>query len=354
VWNVDRSDLEPVFEPQQQNLIPVWHPWPGEELTLSFSKPEAIPGDTVTVQHVLHETSLGSRQRTTELALDLECSLGTDFVIELDADAEISSLRLDDLVMPVRREEGKLFIPAHPGKQSIKVAWRTAEPMMTLVRAGEVKFPGDASNITTVIRVPESRWILWTAGPQRGPAVRFWAILAVAILAACVLGSLAISPLRRLEWVLLALGLTQVHIAAALVVVGWLFLVAWRGRLDHTEMRRWQFNVLQVVLILLTLTALAILVVVVGEGLLGNPEMFIMGNHSSRTRLEWFQPRVHQPLPDPQVVSISVWYFRGLMLAWALWLAAALIRWLNWGWRQFSHGGGWKRAPRKPAVPVLG
>jgi hypothetical protein len=47
------------------------------------------------------------------------------------------------------------------------------------------------------------------------------------------------------------------------------------------------------------------------------------------------------------VISISVWFYRLLMLAWALWLAAALLRWLHWGWSQFSHGGGWKRIFRR-------
>jgi len=44
------------------------------------------------------------------------------------------------------------------------------------------------------------------------------------------------------------------------------------------------------------------------------------------------------------------------MLAWALWLAAALLRWLKWGWNQFSHEGCWKRMGKKkekapPALP---
>jgi hypothetical protein len=30
------------------------------------------------------------------------------------------------------------------------------------------------------------------------------------------------------------------------------------------------------------------------------------------------------------------------MLAWALWLAAALVRWLRWGWTQFSRGELWR------------
>ena len=194
--------------------------------------------------------------------------------------------------------------------------------MATVVGAGQVALPVEAANITTVVEVPESRWILWAQGPLRGPAVRFWTIVVCAVLAALVLGSLPPSPLRRREWVLLALGLTQVHVGAALVVVGWFFLLVWRGRRESDQVAQWRFNLMQVFLVLLTLVMLGILIVVVGEGLLGNPEMFIVGNNSSRRVLNWFQPRVSGQLPQPQVASISVWYYRLLMLFWCF------------GWRQ--------------------
>jgi len=43
------------------------------------------------------------------------------------------------------------------------------------------------------------------------------------------------------------------------------------------------------------------------------------------------------------------------MLAWALWLASSLIRWLTWGWTQFSKGGLarrlWKKKSTLPPLP---
>jgi hypothetical protein len=354
VWNVVLSRLAPVFESQEQNLIPAWHPWPGEGATLALSKPAAVSGDTITVQHVRHETALGSRGRTTQLKLDLECSLAMDFMIGIDPAAVISSLKLDGQMIPVRRDAAQLIVPSRPGQQVVEVTWRTSEPMQTFVGTGQVTLPVAGSNVTTVMRVPESRWVLWAEGPLQGPAVRFWVIVVCAILAAVALGSLSLSPLRRLEWVLLTLGLTQVHVAAAMLVVAWLFVLAWRGKLESGPMRAWRFNLLQIGLVLLTCIALGILVVVVGEGLLGNPEMLIIGNGSSRTVLQWFQPRVGTTLPESHIVSISVWFYRLLMLFWALWLATALLRWLKWGWHQFTQGGGWKRfAKKRTTTPPL-
>ena len=351
VWNAALSGLAPVFETSEQNLVPVWHPWPGESVTLSFTKPEAVSGETVTVRRVQREIALGSRQRTSRLVLNVEASLGDDFILELDPGAEIASVQQDDRSIPVRRDGARLVVPVHPGSQTLDIEWRVNEPLNTVAAAGSVKLPVEAANITTVMRVPDNRWVLWAAGPLRGPAVRFWTVLAVSILAAWVLGGLKLSPLRRFEWVLLALGLTQIHFAAALVVIGWFFLLAWRGRRAGAAMRPWQFDLLQLFLAAFTLVALGILVAVVKEGLLGNPEMFIRGNGSSRTSLNWFQPRSGNELPMPRIVSVSVWFYRLLMLAWALWLAVALIRWLRWAWTQFSEGGCWRRSPRKPKTP---
>ncbi len=343
VWNVTRTGLAPVFEAQQQLLVPVWHPWPGEEVTLAFDKPAPITGETITVQRVRHETAIGSRQRTHELTVELECSLGSDFPLQLDSTSEISSVKVAGQVIPVRRDGTSLIVPVQPGRQTIEIAWRTNDALRTVVRPEQVRLPVDAANITSIVQVPESRWVLWASGPSRGPAVQFWVILIFAILGALVLGSFSISPLGRIEWVLLAIGLTQVHIAAAMIVVAWLFLLAWRGKLDPHASRWWSFNLRQIGLVLLTLVALGILIVVVGEGLLGQPEMFIVGNGSRQTWLQWFQPRGGTSLPETTVVSVSVWFYRLLMLFWALWLASALLRWLMTGWKHFSHGGAWRQ-----------
>ena len=356
VWDVTLAGLAPVFESQQQLLIPTWQPWPAEEVTLAFKQPQAVSGDTVTVQNVTHEVSLGDRQRNNKLRLELECSLGSDFAIAVSPAAEITSLTLDGRELPVRREGDKLLVATHFGKQVIEAGWRTATTLDTVATADAVALPVDGANINTVMTVPDNRWVLWAGGPQRGPAVRFWAVLAVALLAALALGSTALSPLSRIQWVLLAIGLTQVNVAAALVVVGWLFLLAWRGQQNPDDMPRLRFNFLQVFLVLLTFSVLGIFVVVASKGLLGQPQMFIIGNDSTRNYLQWFEPRSGLNLPEPYVVSISVWFYRYAMLAWALWLAAALLRWLTWGWKQFTAGGGWRNAnikvPPLPTVPA--
>lgn len=351
VWNVTLSGLAPVFLPGNPELVPVWHPWPGERVDLTISRPEAIPGATVTVNNGTHTVTLGKRQRTAQLDLSLRCSLGEDFLVGLPPGAEVTALTLNRQTLPVRKDGDQVIVPLRPGEQSLSLQWKTNTPLGLRARTETVKLPVESANITTVIQVPDNRWVLATDGPQRGPAVRFWTVLVCCLLAAWVLGRLPFSPLRSLEWMLLSLGLTQVPLAIALVVVGWLFFLSWRGRESFLSLPVAATNVLQVGLIAWTAVSLAIFVGVVAQGLLGDPRMFITGNGSTRTVLNWYQPRCENTLPTPGCLSVSIWWFRILMLAWALWLAASLLRWLRWGWQQFSTGGCFRKTEKKPATP---
>jgi hypothetical protein len=206
------------------------------------------------------------------------------------------------------------------------------------------------------MQVPASRWVLWASGPQRGPAVRFWTILIVALLIAIGLSLFPRSPLRIWEWGLLAIGLTQVPIPAAMFVAAWLFLLSFRGSDQIGLLRPFTFNALQIAIVMMTIISLFILIYVVSAGLLGSPDMFVLGNGSFQHFLRWFSPRSDAELPIAGMISISVWFYRLAMLFWALWLATSLIRWLARGWQNFGKDGFWRQvtlaAPRNPPNPA--
>ncbi len=351
VWNIDISGLAPTFDPNNPELVPIWYPWAGEAAQLSISRPEALPGATVTINSVQHEIALGKRQRVSRLDLSIRSSLGEDFLVDLPAEAEITSLTQSGRTIPVRKDGTKLIVPLQPGEQLVSVGWKINRPLGLFSAAEQVRLPVPSANIETSIRIPDDRWILWTLGPLRGPAVRFWSILACALIAAWVLGRISTSPLRSFEWMLLAIGLTQVPLPAALAVIGWLFFLAWRGRPSFLVLPAWGFNLLQLFLIALTAVTLVIFVGVVAAGLLGSPEMFVLGNGSHRTLLRWYQARSGVELPTPGCFAVSIWWYRILMLVWALWLATSLIRWLRWAWDQFSGGGYFRKMGRKALTP---
>ncbi|HEY0257800.1 MAG TPA: hypothetical protein VGC39_10185, partial [Candidatus Methylacidiphilales bacterium] len=350
VWNITMTGLAPVFESDAPNLIPVWHPWPGEKVDLAISRPEAISGATVTVHKVHQTVTLGARQRTSQLDLQLQCSLGEDFGIELPQQAEITSLTQNGTSIPVRRDGLRLIVPLQPGEQTVSVQWTTNTSLGLYTSADQVRLPVESANITTILNVPENRWILWTNGPLRGPAVQFWIIIVCSFIGAQILARLKSSPLNTLEWTLLGLGLTQVDLFG-LIVVAWLFLLAWRGTESFQTLRPGLYNFAQLCLVGLTGISLLLLLNVLGCGFLGHPKMFIEGNDSYGSCLQWYQAHANGALPLPGCLSISIWWYRLLMLAWALWLASSLIRWLTWGWSQFSKGGLGRKSPKKIIVP---
>jgi hypothetical protein len=139
---------------------------------------------------------------------------------------------------------------------------------------------------------------------------------------------------------------------AGAIVVLWLLVIGWRDQRPGTPGSTWSapmpFNARQVVLAVWTAIAMTILVVAIREGLLGRPEMQIEGNGSTAWSLFWYSDRVAGPLPRPWVLSVPMLVYRGAMLAWALWLAMALLGWLRWGYGAFTRGGLWRRTPPSP------
>jgi len=81
----------------------------------------------------------------------------------------------------------------------------------------------------------------------------------------------------------------------------------------------------------------------VETGLLGTPQMQVAGNGSDAWDLRWYQDRTQATLPTAWVITAPLMLYRLLMLAWALWLAYALLGWARWGWACFSERGLWRR-----------
>ena len=138
------------------------------------------------------------------------------------------------------------------------------------------------------------------------------------------------------------LGLTQSHAIAAAAVIGWLFAMGYRRRFDRVASKS-AFNGIQIILGLWTLVALGSLVFVIANGLMGYPEMQILGNSSTNVLMNWYQDRNVAVLPSAWVLSAPIWLYRILMLLWALWLAYAMVNWLRWSWECFSRGGYWRK-----------
>jgi hypothetical protein len=91
-----------------------------------------------------------------------------------------------------------------------------------------------------------------------------------------------------------------------------------------------------------------VLIGAIQAGLLGTPDMQITGNESYGSLLRWYQDRTTEIPSGARVLWVPLWIYRVAMLAWALWIATALLGWLRWGWASFSAQGVWRARPPKP------
>jgi hypothetical protein len=189
--------------------------------------------------------------------------------------------------------------------------------------------------------LPENRWILFTSGPDLGPAVLYWSELAALILLALVLGRIQLTPLGTLQWVLLGLGFSTFSWGAFAVVAIWLLTTGsrqyWKG-----VQATWFFNLRQIAFALLSVAALAAIVTSLPAGLLGTPDMHIEGYTPYEAALTWFADRSASALPQATVITAPLWMYKALILVWALWLSLALLKWLPWVWKAFVQDGVWR------------
>ena len=320
---------------------PEWKPWPGESVVLSVSKPEAIQGQYLTVDHVDLTMSYGQRLDRLDMSMKLRSSKGGEHRIILPTGARIQEVKINGRLLPVSEHKTSFMVPLRPGKSTVNVKWLHRSDSVVLKHGPAVHTGSNAVNVNISFKMPENRWILWTHGPVMGPVVLFWSLLVVVVLAAFVLGRISMTPLKTWQWVLLGLGLTQVNPIVALIVAGWLVVLGLRAKGIYPG-SPFLFDLGQVALVLWTAVAFAGLYAAVQHGLLGIPDMQIAGNGSSGFILHWTQDRIEDIVPQPWVISVPLSVFRFLMLLWSLWLAHSLVSWMRWAWQSFSKDCIWK------------
>jgi len=348
IWHMQYSGIPVIKHTSQQGRwTPKWHPWQGEEVTLKITRPKGIAGNTLTIEksHILVKP--GKRTLESQLDLTLRSSQGGQYSLSLPENSNLQSVKINHAAQSIRMENNNITLPITPGKQSIQIIWRNATPLQSMFTTPKVDLKQKSVNHSINVKFARDRWVLLVGGPDLGPAVLFWGILIVILILAIGLGFTSVTPLNTLSWLLLGIGLSQVPIWMSFIVVAWLFVLAMRKRMIEKASKT-VFNIIQIGIGGLTFFALICLFVVIQQGLLGSPDMQVAGNGSSVFNFNWYQDRNIAQLPQAWLLSVPTLVYRLLMLAWALWLAFSLLRWIKWGWQQFSIGGIWRDVSPKP------
>jgi hypothetical protein len=328
-----------------------YYPRAGETLTVRITRPAAVQGDTFAIDQVGVNIEIGKRSSNADLELTYRSTQGGRRSIRLPPAARVSQVMVDGAPVPIRTEDGQLPLALLPGGHRVQVNWQTAENVGLRTRAPDIDLTVPSSNVTTVLHLPDDRWVLYVGGRGVGPAVLYWGELVVFAVLAWALGRGGRAPLQRRDWFLLGLGLSTFSWSAFLLFAVWAFAMRWREGLVVGHLSNRKFNLLQAALMLLSLAAIATLVAAIPYGLLANPDMRIAGIDQYAYALRWFNDQAPGKLPTPWVLSVSLWWYKTAMLLWALWLAFALVRWLPPAWRALGTGGLWRSRRRVPVPP---
>jgi hypothetical protein len=349
IWHAEFSGVpESESESYNENArVAVFYPRAGESLSISTSRPEGSAGSTLAFDSVTLQVSQGDRSSDVSLALEYRSTRGAQHTLRIPENAELTDVIINGQSQSLRARDGAVVLPILPGEHDIQLNWRADGEINTRLTTPVVDIGAPASNITMAMKLPRDRWLLATSGPRLGPAVLYWSELAVLILFAIILGRTSLAPLKTPEWLLLGLGFSTFNWPALGWVIAWLLLSGLRERWKG-ETSWWRFDLVQIAFVLVTVVALSMIVGSLQSGLLGVPDMNVAGNGSYGNSLRWFSDQSTSVMPTATAISVPMWFYKALILGWALWLSFALLRWLPWVWRCFSSQGYWR--PRERAV----
>ncbi len=345
-WHVEWNGLAPVKQQGKGAQVnPLWQPRPGESLQINVQKPLALPGASQTIEQVRLKLRPGVRRSAIDMTLQLRAGHAGSYKFNLPEGVQLQSITLDGEDYPLPADAQRLSLPLHPGVQELQLQWQSPEAMQVRTETPALDLGLPATNINLEMAVPAGRWLLFVGGPSIGPAMLVWGVVLVIVAVSALLGRLKFLPLRTWEWLLLGIGLSTINAYGAALMVLWFFAMHARGALT-VSLSRWQFNGMQLLLAALTLIAFISLLGSIPWGLLGSPDMQIAGNGSSSSVLYWYQDHSAQQLPQGWILSLPIWVYRTVLLLWSLWLAFAVIKWLQWAWQKYSYRAVWKPASK--------
>jgi hypothetical protein len=327
---------------QPDNWTYEYYPRAGEHLKVSVSRPAAVAGNTLAIDKVDQEIRVGTRSSDSTLAFTYRSTQGNQHAIGLPPGSRLTAVSVDGKPVPLRAENGQLQLALVPGAHQVRVSWQSDEADALIIRSPLIDLQVASSNVTTTLQVGQ-RWILFAGGRGVGPAILYWGELVFFTLLAVVLGRSRNTPLPTHEWLLLGLGLSTFSWSVMLLVIIWMIAIRWREGLNIQMFTPRTFKLLQATLVALSLMAVLGLIMAIPYGLLASPDMRIAGAGQYFGNLSWFTDQSANQLPSAWVLSVSLWWYKAAMLAWALWLAFALTRWLPFAWRSLNVGSFWRQ-----------
>lgn len=351
IWAMDYEGLEPIEQRSAATLMPRFKPWRGDKLKLTMQKTKAVKGKSLSIESSTVNIVQSERFRDVTLILGLKSSKAGQYSINIANIEELKPTIIDGNNHYLKISNSKVSIPLQAKSHNIRLSWREEKGNTQKYAFPQINLNQESVNSTIKLTLPYNRWVLWTNGPTMGPAVLLWGVLLAMLLFSLILGKIKGTPLKTRDWLLLGLGVSTTSVYIMLPVVLWIFALRFREQKAST-LTGWYRNFTQIGLVILTFIALVTIIGAISAGLLGNPDMMIAGNNSYAHNLNWYSDRISGTMAEPTVISVSIWFYRALMLLWAVWIAFSLIKWLKWAWEVFSQGDMWAKGEKKEKKEV--
>jgi len=345
-WHLSLEGLPMIME--QQNALDYFsysfYPYAGESLKLAISRPNAVKGEALAIDKVNLRIDQGTRTSKLELTFNYRSTRGGEHVIELPENYQLKEVKTDARIINLQPESNLLAIPISPGTHNIQITMRANIENSLAFSPPEINLNAPSSNITTQVNVSNQRWILWAKGPLLGPAILYWGELLAFIFIALLLARVKFSPLNTVQWLILGLGLSLNNWGILVLIALW-FASITASQYRPKETKQTLFNLSQLFLYAFSAVAIISLLAVVPISLLSSPSMGIEGYQSYGNTLTWFADKADGKLPSVTILSISVWFYKAIMLVWVIWLSTSILSWIKWAWKIIGIHGYWQSSP---------
>ena len=331
-WSYDYEGVVPIDEGDNHTMFV---PRSNEVLQINVQQTQPVPGESMTISSVYALHTVDSQSTTTDLALLIIASQPGYMEITLPEDASIESIVFagDFQSLPTNNV---VLLPVQPGNHHYELKWKTDRGASLAYSPPTASFSLPAVNTTTDVQLPEKRWILWLAGSSLGSTVAFWSVLVGVVLAAVVISKVPRLALSTRDAVILAAGASLVDLKM-LVYVGIWFLAIWfKSRTKEEITRPWLYRLGQLVLSGITLLVLYVLVSTIVAALTNDPNMYIVSTDHNNTWFTWFSDEIDSTVPSPWILSVPMWVYFVLILAWVMWLVFTLLQWMRTWWESLK------------------
>lgn len=340
-WNVEADERWAIaVKGLPSSASNSWHFYPvgSEQMHLSVQQPKGRMGAVARIKKLSMEWNVTQRGRQATLHFTSEANNGGEVILYIPQAWRLS----DNATGMTLQSDNKLSFTVQPGEQEWGVSFVTDDG--AALRSISPKFIFSIPVHNAIIK-PQfgderrpNRWIVGLGGDGVRPVSMDIVYIALAAFIGALVGLLPYSPLRPYQWSLLAVGLIHGHLLGLLIVTGLVFLA------PHLWARNTTWKVITGVVGggVVVWLFFAIL------GSLGTPPE--MKLKSIGFGLMWYNDftAAGQPLSEAIVYSVPLWFYRGLMLVWSLWVVAFVLRTIKHIWETTRT----EPPTTPPAIPV--